>query len=64
MSRRSAGVLTSAGSTTLPIISLYSVANNGGKLLEVGIFNTTATQVGSCPTARFVSFCSAEPPLM
>lgn len=43
MARHSAGILTSAGSTTLPIISLYSVAANGGRLIEVGVFNTTAT---------------------
>lgn len=45
MGRYSAGILTSAGSTTLPIISLYAVAANGGKLIEVGVFNTTATAV-------------------
>ena len=45
MAKHSAGVLTAAGSTTLPIISLYGVANNGGKLVEVGVFNTTATAV-------------------
>ena len=45
MARHSAGILTSAGSATLPILSLYSAAANGGKLLEVGVFNTTATAV-------------------
>lgn len=45
MSRHSSGVLTAAGSATLPIISLYSIAATGGKLLEVGVFNTTATAV-------------------
>jgi hypothetical protein len=45
MPRYSAGVKTGAGSTTLPIISLYSVAATGPKLREVGVFNTTATAV-------------------
>lgn len=45
MARHSSGVLTAAGSATLPIISLYAVAANGGKLVEVGVFNTTATAV-------------------
>jgi len=41
----SAGVKTSAGSTMLPIMSLYGAAGHGAKLLEVGISNTTATAV-------------------
>ena len=45
MPRYSAGVRTSAGSTTLPIISLYSAAASTGVLREVGLFNTTATAV-------------------
>ncbi len=45
MPRYSAGVLTSAGSTLLPIISLYSAAGSTGVLREVGLFNTTATAV-------------------
>ena len=45
MARHSAGILTTAGSTTLPIISLYAAAANGGRLVEVGVFNTTATAV-------------------
>lgn len=45
MSRFSAGFRTSAGSTTLPIASLYAVAGNGCALREVHIFNTTATEV-------------------
>jgi hypothetical protein len=45
MARYSAGVKTSAGSTTLPIISLYSVAGCAPKVVEVGVFNTTANAV-------------------
>lgn len=44
MARFSGGAKsTGAGSTTLPIMSLYSVAATGFKLRECGIFNTTAT---------------------
>ncbi len=45
MARFSAGVLTTAGSTTLPLISLYSAAASVGAIREVGCFNTTATAV-------------------
>ena len=45
MARYSAGVKTSAGSTTLPLISLYSAASVGGAIREIGCFNTTATAV-------------------
>ena len=43
MARYTAGGKTSAGSTTLPLISLYSAAAVGGKIREIGVFNTTAT---------------------
>jgi len=45
MARYSAGVLTGAGSTTLPIISLYAIASTTGTIRECGITNTTATAV-------------------
>lgn len=45
MARYSAGALTTAGSATLPIISLYASASAGGALREVGLTNTTATEV-------------------
>jgi len=45
MSRYSAGDRTAAGSTTLPIISIYSGAATTGAIVEIGIFNTTATAV-------------------
>lgn len=45
MARYSTGVLTGAGSTTLPIVSLYSAAAVAGKIREIGITNTTATAV-------------------
>lgn len=45
MARYSAGVLTGAGSTTLPVISLYSAAAVTGIITEIGLFNTTATAV-------------------
>jgi hypothetical protein len=45
MARYSSGVLTGAGSTTLPLASIYAAAAVGGKLREVGITNTTAVAV-------------------
>jgi len=46
MARYSAGAKTAgAGSTTLPLISLYAAASVGGRLREVGAFNTTPTAV-------------------
>jgi hypothetical protein len=45
MARYSAGVLTSAGSTTLPIISLYGSASVTPSIVEIGVFNTTAVAV-------------------
>lgn len=45
MARFSTGVLTTAGSTTLPIISLYGSATVTPQIVEVGIFNTTTTAV-------------------
>lgn len=45
MARFSTGVKTGAGSTTLPIISLYAAAANGGAIYEIGVFNTTAVAV-------------------
>lgn len=45
MARFSAGILTSAGTSLRPMISLYSPAGSTGTLREVGCFNTTATAV-------------------
>jgi hypothetical protein len=45
MARYSAGVLTTAGSTTLPIASIYSAASVAPKIREIGIFNTSSTAV-------------------
>lgn len=45
MARYSAGVVTSAGSTVLPLISLFSSATVGGKIREIGVSNTTSTAV-------------------
>jgi hypothetical protein len=46
MARYSGGTRsTGAGSTTLPVGSIYGTANREGRLVEVGIFNTTATAV-------------------
>ena len=45
MPRFSAGVRTGAGSTTLPIISLYAAAGSGCTIREIGVFNTTSTAV-------------------
>ena len=43
MARHSSGVLTTAGTAARPMISLFAGASNGGRLVEVGCFNTTAT---------------------
>jgi hypothetical protein len=45
MPRYSTGVRTAAGSTILPIISLYAIAAVGGAIREIGVFNTTTTAV-------------------
>jgi hypothetical protein len=45
MARYSAGAKTSAGSTVLPIISVYAAAAVGGTLRAVGLTNTTSTAV-------------------
>jgi hypothetical protein len=47
MARFSSGlVATGAGSSTLPIGSLYGGSTGGGRVREVGIFNTTVTALG------------------
>ncbi len=45
MGRFSSGVRTAVGSSSLPIASLYSPANSGGRLMEVHVFNTTAVAI-------------------
>ena len=45
MARYSAGVKTTAGSTTLPLAALAASASVGAKLREIGAFNTTNTAV-------------------
>ena len=45
MARFSAGVLTTAGTSVRPMMSLYSPAASTGVLREVGCFNTTAIAV-------------------
>lgn len=45
MSRYMVSALTSAGSTTLPIISLYGGTTVRPRLREIWLFNTTATSV-------------------
>lgn len=45
MARYSTGALSTAGSTTLPIISLYGSAASTPSIVEIGVFNTTATAV-------------------
>ena len=45
MARFAAGGRTSAGSTTLPIISVYGHADIGPRVVEIGVSNTTATAV-------------------
>lgn len=43
MARYSAGVKSGAGSTTLPLASLYAAAAVGARIREIGVFNTTNT---------------------
>ncbi len=46
MARYSAGVRTGAGSTILPVISLYGASGSGrGFVREIGVCNTTAVAV-------------------
>jgi hypothetical protein len=45
MAQFSAGVLTTAGSTTNPIISLYGSTTVLARIREIGVFNTTAVAV-------------------
>ncbi len=45
MSRYSTGARTTAGSTTLPVISLYAAAAVNFRVVEIGVSNTTATAV-------------------
>jgi len=46
MSRYSTGVVTAgAGTAARPVASLFSAAAVGGKIREIGIFNTTTTAV-------------------
>lgn len=45
MPRYSIGKRSGAGSTTLPIGSLYSATSVGAHIREIGVFNTTTTAV-------------------
>jgi hypothetical protein len=45
MARYTVSAVTTAGSTTLPIISLYGGTTVRPRLRELGVFNTTATAV-------------------
>lgn len=70
MSRYSAGGLTTAGSTTLPLASLYGSASGRPFITEMGFFNTTSTScalklvrlttAGTRPTAWTSSPLTAE----
>lgn len=49
MARYSAGTRsTGAGSTTLPVAGLVTAANNDVYVVEIGVFNTTATETTCC----------------
>lgn len=48
MARYGVGARTTAGSTTLPVISLYAAASTTFNIVEIGVSNTTATQVALC----------------
>lgn len=43
MARYTASARTGAGSTTLPIFSLYAAAGSGGALRQIEVTNTTST---------------------
>src|SRR4051812_13721592 len=45
MARFTAGGLTTAGSTTLPIVALVGSTTVLARIREIGVFNTTATAV-------------------
>jgi hypothetical protein len=45
MSYYAAGGLSTAGSTTLPVFALVGAATVRCRILEIGVFNTTATAV-------------------
>jgi hypothetical protein len=45
MARFSAGGLTTAGSTTLPVVALVGSAGVQARVREIGVFNTTAVAV-------------------
>lgn len=45
MPRFSAGITTAAGSSTLPIMSIYGIAGTGCRVVEIGVFNTTTTSL-------------------
>jgi hypothetical protein len=45
MARASAGLLTTAGSTTLPVAALIGSAGVIPRIREIGVFNTTAVAV-------------------
>jgi hypothetical protein len=72
MSRYAAGGLTTAGSTTLPLSSIYATASGRLFITEIGIWNTAATAValklvrlttaGTRPTAWTSSPVSLEDP--
>jgi hypothetical protein len=51
----SAGGLTSAGSTTLPIISLYSTAAVLPRIREIGIYNTSTTTAVALKLVRLTT---------
>jgi hypothetical protein len=45
VTRYTGGLLTSAGSTTLPLATLVGAATTRPRVLEIGMFNTTSTAV-------------------
>lgn len=58
MARHSVGArATGAGSSSLPLGSLYAGSGSGGQLRELGIFNTTAT-VAAVRLVRLVTLAT------
>lgn len=72
MARYAFGLRTGAGSTALPLLSLYGIANQRGAIREIGVSNTTAvafavavrrfTTAGTAPTDTETEYDPELPP--
>lgn len=72
MARYSFGLRTGAGSTALPLISLYAIANRSGAIREIGVSNASAvafsvavqrlSTAGTAPTQTEAEYWVDGPP--